>query len=101
MVISFKEKPKIVIIEKVFYSICYELVMKANFKIKKDPDSKKSIDKEHAELTEEEFEEFVSKAGAAGTFMVFRSNTKKEDEMGVDELQWKEIINEYLKNNYG
>ena len=32
---------------------------------------------------------------------LFRSNTKKEDDMGVDELQWKEIINEDLKINYG
>ena len=101
MVISVKEKPKIVIIEKVFYRILYNLIMKANFKIKKNPDSEKSIKKEQTELTEEEFEECVSKAGAAGTFMVFRSNTKKEDEMGVDELQWKEIINEDLKINYG
>ena len=36
-------------------------------------------------MTEEEFEEFVSKSGAAGTFMIFRS-TKKDDEMGIDEL---------------
>ncbi len=37
------------------------------------------------DLTELEFEEFVSKSGAAGSFMIFRS-TKKDDEMGLEEL---------------
>lgn len=60
--------------------------MKSNFKIKKNSNSKKPEQKDKTELTEEEFEEFVSKAGAAGTFMVFRSNIKKDDEMGIDEL---------------
>ncbi len=39
-------------------------------------------------MTLEEIQElikFVSKSGAAGTFMIFRS-TKKDDEMGIDEL---------------
>lgn len=62
--------------------------MKANFKIKKKNSlaSKKErhID-ESKKLTEEEFEEYVAKAGAAGSFMVFRSKNKK-DEMGLDEL---------------
>jgi len=57
--------------------------MKANFKIKKNTKIKKL--KKSDELSEEEFEEFVSKGGAAGTFMVFRSS-KKDDEMGIDEL---------------
>jgi hypothetical protein len=60
--------------------------LKSNFKIKKNNNNKKPEQKSKTELTEEEFEEFVSKAGAAGTFMVFRSNTKKDDEMGIDEL---------------
>jgi len=60
--------------------------LKSNFKIKKNSNSKKREQKDKTELTEEEFEEFVSKAGAAGTFMVFRSNIKKDDEMGIDEL---------------
>jgi len=60
--------------------------MKANFTIKKNAKDKKLPIKNDDELTEEEFEEFVSKAGAAGTFMVFRSNKKKDDEMGIDEL---------------
>ena len=57
--------------------------MKANFKIKKNTKIKKL--KKSDELSEEEFEEFVSKGGASGTFMVFRSS-KKDDEMGIDEL---------------
>lgn len=61
-------------------------MLKSNFKIKKNSNSKKPEQKDKTELTEEEFEEFVSKAGAAGTFMVFRSNIKKDDEMGIDEL---------------
>ena len=56
--------------------------MKANFKIKSIKHDVKSKDDQ---LSEEEFEEFVSKAGAAGTFMVFRS-TKKDDELGIEEL---------------
>ncbi len=36
-------------------------------------------------LTQEEFEEYISKSGAKGSFMVYRS-TKKEEELGLDEL---------------
>ena len=59
--------------------------MKSNFKPKKSKNNKSKINKKSDEMTEEEFEEFVSKSGAAGTFMIFRS-TKKDDEMGIDEL---------------
>jgi hypothetical protein len=65
------------------------VILKANFSIKKNadldnnsPDVQSSNDKE---ITEEEFEDFIIKAGAAGSFMVFRSS-KKEDELGLDEL---------------
>ena len=61
------------------------LYMKSNFKPKKSTSDKPKKSKKTDEMTEEEFEEFVSKSGAAGTFMIFRS-TKKEDEMGIDEL---------------
>lgn len=60
-------------------------MLKSNFKIKKNSNNKKPKPKGKTEITEEEFEEFVSKSGAAGTFMIFRS-TKKDDEMGIDEL---------------
>ena len=59
--------------------------MKSNFKPNKPTNDKSKKIKKSDEMTEEEFEEFVSKSGAAGTFMVFRS-TKKDDEMGIDEL---------------
>ena len=73
--------------------------MKANFKINKNNDnqseniksSETSLNKT-SEISEEEFENFVSKAGAAGTFMVFRSNKKKEDELGIEELAPKLVI---------
>ena len=59
--------------------------MKSNFKPNKPTNDKSKIIKKSDEMTEEEFEEFVSKSGAAGTFMIYRS-TKKDDEMGIDEL---------------
>tara|TARA_B110000014_G_C19869553_1_gene450208 strand:- start:387 stop:584 length:198 start_codon:yes stop_codon:yes gene_type:complete len=65
-------------------------MIKANFKITKESkldENKKVVEKpkEQEDLTQEEFEEFVSKSGAAGSFMIFRSN-KKESELGLDEL---------------
>ena len=36
-------------------------------------------------LTQEEFEEYICKSGAKGSFMVYRS-TKKDEELGLDEL---------------
>jgi hypothetical protein len=65
------------------------LVLKANFSIKKNSDlendSTNVESSTNEEITEEEFEDFIVKAGAAGSFMVFRSS-KKEDELGLDEL---------------
>ena len=65
--------------------------MKTNFKKnidEKNIDEKnieeKNID-EKKDLTQEEFEEYIAKSGAKGSFMVYRSN-KKEDELGLDEL---------------
>jgi len=63
--------------------------LKANFSIKKNSDlendSTNVESSTNEEITEEEFEDFIVKAGAAGSFMVFRSS-KKEDELGLDEL---------------
>ena len=63
--------------------------MKANFSIKKNSDlendSTNVESSTNEEITEEEFEDFIVKAGAAGSFMVFRSS-KKEDELGLDDL---------------
>lgn len=65
--------------------------MKTNFK-----KSKKSLKKDLAindnltndsnkELTQKEFEEFIIKSGAKGSFMVYRSE-KEDEELGIDEL---------------
>jgi len=40
---------------------------------------------EKKELSKEEFEEYVSKSGAKGSFMIYRSQNKDE-ELGLDEL---------------
>lgn len=62
--------------------------MKTNFKTKKQV-KKNTIDiptnSPKKDLTQKEFEEFVSKSGAAGSFMIFRSKNKK-DELGIDEV---------------
>lgn len=63
--------------------------MKTNFK-KTDSDYKKyneynEIQNNSSELTQEEFEEFIVKSGAKGSFMVYRTD-KKDEELGIDEL---------------
>lgn len=58
--------------------------MKTNFNIKKD-ESTENIEQEKTDLSESEFEDFMSKTGASGSFMIFRSK-KKENELGLDEL---------------
>ena len=68
--------------------------MKTNFK--KNIDEKnideKNIDEKNIDelesghnLTQKEFEGYIAKSGAKGSFMVYRSN-KKDDELGLDEL---------------
>lgn len=63
--------------------------MKTNFKRSKEvkyPSDQvlpKSGNKK--DFTQEEFEEFIIKSGAVGSYMIFRSE-KKEDEMGLDQL---------------
>jgi hypothetical protein len=65
--------------------------LKTNFKKSVDDKSvdDKSVDDKSVDdkkdLTQEEFEEYIAKSGAKGSFMVYRSN-KKEDELGLDEL---------------
>ena len=60
--------------------------MKTNFK-KSDKKKDESVQKksDNKPLTKKEFEEFIHKSGAKGSFMVYRS-TKKDDELGIDEL---------------
>jgi len=62
--------------------------MKANFKMsnqKSDPEKHVGKDEETKELSSAEFEDFIIKSGAAGSFMIFRSG-KKDEELGIDEL---------------
>lgn len=60
--------------------------MKTNFK-KKSTISSKNNSKvnEKRNLTQEEFEDYIKKSGAKGSFMIYRS-TKKDEELGIDEL---------------
>ena len=61
--------------------------MKSNFKKNEDETVKNDrvIEEVKKDLTQEEFEEYIAKSGAKGSFMVYRS-TKKEEELGLDEL---------------
>jgi len=60
--------------------------MKTNFKVQKtDIDKNSNVKSNSDEITKDEFEDFIIKSGASGSFMVFRSD-KKDDEMGLEEL---------------
>tara|TARA_Y100000590_G_scaffold4106_1_gene5440 strand:- start:12916 stop:13098 length:183 start_codon:yes stop_codon:yes gene_type:complete len=60
--------------------------MKTNFRKAENKKSKnQEKNEEKKDLTKEEFEEFIHKSGAKGSFMVYRS-TKKDEELGIDEL---------------
>ena len=64
--------------------------MKTNFKKTETDEYKKypeynEVKNESSELTQEEFEEFIVKSGAKGSFMVYRTD-KKNQELGIDEL---------------
>ena len=63
-------------------------MVKTNFETSKkstirSKSNEPEINKE--KLSQSEFEEYILQSGAAGSFMIFRSD-KKEDEMGMDEL---------------
>lgn len=63
--------------------------MKTNFR-KNENTGSKSVDNndtnsEKKDLTQEEFEEYIAKSGAKGSFMIYRSS-KKDEELGLDEL---------------
>ena len=63
--------------------------MKSNFQKEKTDYTKyvgyDEVTKDERGLSKSEFEEFVEKSGARGSFMVYRT-TDKEDELGIDEL---------------
>ena len=57
--------------------------MKTNFR--KEVEIEETVKENKKELTAEEFEEYVVKSGARGSFMIYRSKNEDE-EMGIDEL---------------
>ena len=63
--------------------------MKTNFKKETKESSnnltKYSVKDTAKDLTPEEFEDFILKSGAKGSFMIYRSK-KKDDELGIDKL---------------
>ncbi len=61
--------------------------MKSNFKRNSthEQTGQNVEDNKKSAMSPEEFEEFVTKSGAAGSFMIFRSS-KKDEELGIDEL---------------
>jgi len=63
--------------------------MKTNFRNEKDEkveiQSQEIQSQETKEYTKEEFEEFMLKSGARGSFMVYRSDNK-DDELGLEEI---------------
>ena len=64
--------------------------VKTNFKkidaqVDEQKAEKTNDENEEKPLTQSEFEEYVLKSGAKGSFMVYRSKNK-EDELGIDEL---------------
>lgn len=59
--------------------------MKTNFRKDEHKNELNQMEKKQQELTQEEFEEYVIKSGAKGSFMIYRSE-KKEDELGIDEI---------------
>ena len=63
--------------------------MKTNFK-KETKESSDNLTKYNdkdteKDLTAEEYEDFILKSGAKGSFMIYRSK-KKDDELGIDKL---------------
>jgi len=59
--------------------------MKTNFKPNSSTNPEKTDENKVPNVTKEQFEEFIVKSGAKGSFMVYRSN-KKDEELGLDEL---------------
>ena len=63
-------------------------LLKTNFKkdnLSNSANSNSNPEDVEKDLTQEEFEEYISKSGAKGSFMIYRSS-KKDEELGIDEL---------------
>lgn len=63
--------------------------MKTNFRKSENSSNQEQNDVEtnsnQKNLTQKEFEDYLCKSGAKGSFMVYRS-TKTDEELGLDEL---------------
>lgn len=63
--------------------------MKSNFKPSTSKNYKKhevpTTNELNKNLTKKEFEEYILRSGAKGSFMIYRSKNK-DDELGIDEL---------------
>ena len=63
--------------------------MKTNFRKSENSSNQEQSDVEinsnQKNLTQKEFEDYLCKSGAKGSFMVYRS-TKTDEELGLDEL---------------
>jgi len=68
-------------------TIIHIRIMKANFKISNVDREKKNDENSEKpkEASRSEFEDFIVKSGAKGSFMIYRSN-KKDDELGLNRL---------------
>ena len=66
---------------------CPVKFMKTNFRDEKPKEtvSNNTEQNENKKFTKEEWEAFVIKSGAKGSFMIYRSQ-KKDEELGLDEL---------------
>ncbi len=61
-------------------------MLKANFHVNEDNSKSNSEISKNKDISEEEFEDFIEKAGAAGSFMIFRSDKNKDDELGLEQI---------------
>ena len=70
--------------------------MKTNFKKDESSDSSSVTNSEESkkDLTQEEFEEYISKSGAKGSFMIYRSekNSKVSTGTGIKNYTFPEIF---------
>ena len=76
--------------------------MKTNFKKIQSPDNKETLEKPdletEKELSQEEFEQYVTDLGTKGSFMIYRDAKSKKDELGIEELS-EEILSSYKQSN--
>ena len=76
--------------------------MKTNFKKIQSTDNKETLEKPdletEKELSQEEFEQYVTDLGTKGSFMIYRDAKSKKDELGIEELS-EEILSSYKQSS--